>query len=271
MQVDGRLAARARSDAILVGEGSLATIAQGGDVVAMAADLRILIEILEFVRHVEQETVAIDAITELRGVVRLPGKEDVTVVVGVDGGSQFIRRIANVFVAAAVVERTENACFQPSRRASVFINHLVVGVFHLEREVGDGGRRLGPIEVAVAQRHLETLHRSRGLVGGQEVDVGTGCILHGDAATVPTVEIGRGHDNGPLAIGSKDALGVGQTAITAFVDSHDSVVVLVEERHHVIVGHGLAGLATFQFGDNEALAGDDDFVDGGQGIAVFRR
>ena len=217
-------------------------------------------------RHVEQEAVAIDTVTELRLMVAVPSENDITVVFGVEGGFQVVGCLAGVHVAATVVQGAQNACFQSRRRAFVLVNNLVFSVPDLEGKVGDVGVGCCPIEVVVAQGHLESLDGGRGLVGGQEVDVRTSGVLHGDAATVPALHTVGGHNDFPVAIGTKNSLGEGRTAIIVSADGQNRVFKLVEERHFVVVGHGLTGLHVLNLLNDKTVALDNNLVDGGQGL-----
>ena len=77
--------------------------------------------------------------------------------------------------------------------------------------------------------------------------------MHRDATAVPPMEIGGGHDDRPLAIGAKDSLSMGSASIRLIIHRHHCIVVLVEERHLVIVGHGLSWLNVLYFFDDEAV------------------
>ena len=52
----------------------------------MASYVGVFVHVCEVVRHVEEESVAIDAIAKLGRVIRIPSKNDGAVVIGIDRG-----------------------------------------------------------------------------------------------------------------------------------------------------------------------------------------
>ena len=127
----------------------------------MAANVGVFVNIGKFVRHVEEEAVAIDAVAKLWRVVRVPSEDDGLIVLWVDGGPQIVGCIASILAATSVVQRAQQASFQSRRRSAIFVNHLILGVFHFERNIGNGGTGFSPIQVVVAKCHLEFLKCGR--------------------------------------------------------------------------------------------------------------
>ena len=218
-------------------------------------------------RHIEQEPVAIDAIAELGIVFAIPGKDDGLVVIRINCSSQIIGRLADVFVTTRVIQGAQQSSLQFRRRTIVFINHLILRIFHLKGDVANGRSRLCPVKIIVAKSHLEPLQLSSRSICGQKVDIGACSVLHRDATAVPTVEIRRGHDDRPFAIGTKDCLGMRSAAIRRTIHSHNGIIVLVEERHFVVACHGLSGLDILDFVNDDAIAHNDNLIKIGQRFA----
>ena len=141
---------------------------------------------------------------------------------------------------------------------------MILRILHLEGKIVNRSTGFRPIKVVVTKGHWKLLKGSCRCVCGQEINIRTRSILHRNAASIPTMEIRGSHNDRPFTIRAKDCMSVSDSTVRIAIHHQHRIVILVEERYHIVIRHGLSRFnAILNHMHDKTITHDDGFVETG--------